>query len=227
LLTQRITYSDLTLPKKGGYTARMIVVIDYNVGNVKSVCNAFRHIGCPVELSRDSRAIAKATGLVLPGVAAFGYAMEALGVAAEPVTRAVAAGKPILGICVGFQMLFEQSSEYGPHQGLGLVAGNVTALPTDQVVPHMGWNLVGLPENVDLFAGLGPEKHFYFAHSYHARVSDEQATIAYTDYGFQLTAAVQKANVYGVQFHPEKSGKQGLHVLRNFYDICGRKSATC
>jgi len=205
----------------------MIVVIDYNVGNVKSVCNAFRHIGCPVELSRDSGAIAKATGLVLPGVAAFGYAMEALGTAAEPVQRAVSAGKPILGICVGFQMLFEQSSEYGPHQGLGLVRGNVTALPTDQVVPHMGWNLVELPENMDLLADLGPAKYFYFAHSYHARVADEQAAIAYTDYGFQLAAAVQKANVYGVQFHPEKSGKQGLHVLRNFYDICGRNAATC
>jgi len=212
---------------KEDYTVRMIVVIDYNVGNVKSVCNAFRHIGCPVELSRDSGAIAKATGLVLPGVAAFGYAMEALGAAAEPVKQAVSTGKPILGICVGFQMLFEQSSEYGPHQGLGLVRGNVTALPTDQVVPHMGWNLVELPENMDLFAGLGPAKHFYFAHSYHARVSDDQANIAYTEYGFQLAASVQKANVYGVQFHPEKSGKQGLHVLRNFYDICGRKAATC
>jgi len=205
---------------KEDYTVRMIVVIDYNVGNVKSVCNAFRHIGCPAELSRDSAAIEKATGLVLPGVAAFGYAMEALGAAAEPVKQAVSAGKPILGICVGFQMLFEQSSEYGPHPGLGLVGGDVVALPTDQVVPHMGWNLVELPENMDLFAGLGPEKHFYFAHSYHARVSDEQATIAYAEYGFQLTAAVQKANVYGVQFHPEKSGKQGLQVLQNFNAIC-------
>ena len=205
---------------KEDYTVRMIVVIDYNVGNVKSVCNAFRHIGCPAKLSRDSEAIAQATGLVLPGVAAFGYAMEALGAAAEPVKQAVSAGKPILGICVGFQMLFEQSSEYGSHRGLGLVGGDVVALPTDQVVPHMGWNLVDLPEDMDLFADLGPKKHFYFAHSYHARVSDEQARIAYTEYGFPLTAAVQKGNVYGAQFHPEKSGKQGLQVLQNFNAIC-------
>jgi glutamine amidotransferase len=205
----------------------MIVVIDYNVGNVKSVCNAFRHIGFESELSRDAEAIAEANGLVLPGVAAFGYAMEALGNAAEPIKRAVASGKPILGICVGFQMLFDRSSEYGPHEGLGLVAGNVVPIPTEQVVPHMGWNLVALPSDMDLFDGLGPEKHFYFAHSYHARVSDGQAKIAHTDYGIPLVASVQKDNVYGVQFHPEKSGRQGLRLLKNFYHICNRKKTEC
>jgi len=200
----------------------MIVVIDYNVGNVKSVCNAFRHIGCESDLSRAPKTIAQATGLVLPGVAAFGYAMEALGAAAGPIKRSVAAGKPILGICVGFQMLFDRSSEYGPHEGLGLVAGDVVPIPSEQIVPHMGWNLVGLPGEMDLFAGLGPEKHFYFAHSYHAQVSDTGASIAHTDYGFQLVASVQKDNVYGVQFHPEKSGAQGLQVLQNFNAICAR-----
>jgi glutamine amidotransferase len=205
----------------------MIVVIDYNVGNVKSVCNAFRHIGCESDLSRAPEAIAQATGLVLPGVAAFGYAMEALGAAADPIKKAVATGTPILGICVGFQMLFNRSSEYGPHEGLGLVAGEVVPIPAQQIVPHMGWNLVGLPGEMDLFDGLGPEKHFYFAHSYHAQVSDSHARIAHTDYGFRLVASVQKDNVYGVQFHPEKSGKQGLCLLKNFYDICNRKSTEC
>ncbi len=200
----------------------MLVVIDYSVGNVKSVCNAFRHIGCEAELSRDPATIAKAAGLVLPGVAAFGYAMDALGSAAGPVKEAVAAGKPILGICVGHQLLFEESSEYGPHQGLGLIGGKVVPIPPGQTVPHMGWNLVELPADMDLFAGLGPGKHFYFAHSFYAQVTDKQAKCAYTDYGVSLTAAVQKTNVYGVQFHPEKSGKQGLQVLRNFYAICGR-----
>ena len=198
----------------------MIVVIDYNVGNVKSVCNAFRHIDCDVELSRDPKTIDRALGLVLPGVAAFGYAMEALGSAAELVQQAVAAGKPILGICVGYQMLFEQSSEYGPHQGLGLVKGNVVPLPADEVVPHMGWNLVELPGEMHLFSDLGEARHFYFAHSYYAQVTDEQAQVAHTDYGFALPASVQKDNVYGVQFHPEKSSRQGLKVLQNFYDIC-------
>jgi glutamine amidotransferase len=210
------------LPSRS-YTQGVIIVIDYSVGNVKSVCNAFQHIGCPVQLSRDPDLIEKAAGLVLPGVAAFGYAVEALGSAAQYVKRAVAAGKPILGICVGYQMLFDESSEYGPHKGLGLIQGQVVPIPSSQVVPHMGWNRVDLPAEMNLFSGLGPARHFYFAHSYYAQVADPQAKVAVTDYGFALTAAVQKANVYGVQFHPEKSGNWGLQVLRNFYEICGRK----
>ena len=202
---------------------RVIAVVDYSVGNVKSVCNAFHHIGCEVELSRDPVRIGKAAGLVLPGVAAFGYAMEALGSAAELVKQAAAAGKPILGICVGHQLLFDDSCEYGPHQGLGLVRGKVVPVPPEQTVPHMGWNLVELPEDMDLFAGLGPAKHFYFAHSFHVQVQDPQAKIAYTDYGFPLAASIQKANIYGVQFHPEKSGEQGLQVLRNFQEICAKR----
>ena len=205
----------------------MIVVIDYNVGNVKSVCNAFRHIGCPVQLSRDPVLIEKAAGLVLPGVAAFGYAVEALGSAAQYVKQAAAAGKPVLGICVGYQMLFEQSCEYGPHKGLGLIRGQVVPIPPGRTIPHMGWNRVDLPSEMDLFSGLGPAKHFYFAHSYYAQVADEKAKIAYTDYGFALTASVQKANIFGVQFHPEKSGNQGLQVLRNFYAMCGRGRPPC
>ncbi len=201
----------------------MIVVIDYNVGNVRSVCNALHHVGCEAELSRDPARIEKAAGLVLPGVAAFGYAMEALGTAAEPVKRAVATGKPILGICVGHQLLFNESCEYGPHRGLGLVHGTVVPLPPERTVPHMGWNLVELPDDMGLFAGLGPAKHFYFAHSFHVQVADEQVKIAPTDYGFPLTASIQIANIYGVQFHPEKSGPQGLQVLRNFHEICRRK----
>ncbi|HON91089.1 MAG TPA: imidazole glycerol phosphate synthase subunit HisH [Sedimentisphaerales bacterium] len=200
----------------------MIVVIDYSVGNVESVCNAFRHIGCKTELSRDPTRIAKANGLVLPGVAAFGYAMEALGDAAEPVKEAVAGGKPILGICVGHQLLFDESTEYGPHKGLGLIEGCVVPVPPGQTVPHMGWNRVELPEDMDLFAGLGSAKHFYFAHSYHAKVSDPQARIALVEYGSLLTASVQKGNIYGVQFHPEKSSRQGLQVLKNFHEICRR-----
>jgi glutamine amidotransferase len=198
----------------------MIVVIDYNVGNVKSVCNAFRHIGCEAKLSKEAGAIENATGLVLPGVAAFGYAISALGDLAELIKNTALSGKPLLGICVGYQMLFESSSEYGRHKGLGLVGGNVGPIPPGRVIPHMGWNLVGLPEDMDLFAGLGNEKHFYFAHSFYAEAKDAGTKIAYTDYGFELAASVQKANIYGTQFHPEKSGKAGLKVLKNFYDIC-------
>ena len=201
----------------------MIVVIDYNVGNVKSVCNAFKHIGCEAKLSREAKAIENATGIVLPGVAAFGYAISALGSLAELIKSMALDGKPLLGICVGYQMLFESSSEYGWHEGLGLVSGNVGPIPTGRVIPHMGWNLVEQPEDMDLFAGLGDEKHFYFAHSFCAEVEDARAKIAYADYGFELTASVQKANIYGTQFHPEKSGKTGLKVLKNFYNICKKE----
>ena len=198
----------------------MIVVIDYDVGNVKSVCNAFEHIGCPVKLSRDVRDIEYASALVLPGVAAFGYAMNALGEMAGLVKAVVRQGKPLLGICVGYQLLFERSCEHGEHEGLGLIRGDVVKLPTDKTIPHMGWNSVEMPAEMDLFAGLGESKHFYFAHSYYSKVTDGEAKFAYTDYGFALPASVQKGNVYGTQFHPEKSGPNGLDVLRNFYRIC-------
>lgn len=200
----------------------MIVVIDYNVGNVKSVCNAFRHIGCDVELSCEPKTIEAAAGVVLPGVAAFGYAVAALGPLAELVKKLASAGKPLLGICVGYQMLFDQSSEYGRHSGLGLVSGSVVPIPPGRVIPHMGWNQVKLGEDMDLFADLGKEKHFYFAHSFYADVTDSKAKAAYTDYGFDLPASVQKANIYGTQFHPEKSGRTGLKVLQNFAEICKR-----
>ena len=220
----------------------MIVVIDYNVGNVKSVCNAFRHIGCEVELSCEPGAIEAAAGVVLPGVAAFGYAVSALGPLAELIKETALSGKPLLGICVGYQMLFDQSSEYGRHNGLGLICGSVVPIPPGspmdsaarrplrdlrRTIPHMGWNLVKLPEDMDLFAGLGGEKHFYFAHSFYADVTDPRARTAFTDYGFDLPASVQKKNVYGTQFHPEKSGKAGLKLLQNFYDICKREALKC
>lgn len=211
----------------------MIVVIDYNVGNVRSVCNALRHIGCEAALSKEIETIESAAGIVLPGVAAFGYAVNQLGELAKLIKKLALDGKPLLGICVGYQMLFDYSIEYGRHNGLGLIAGNVVPVPVGQQsrqgcltalsVPHMGWNQVKLPENMDLFAGLDKEKNFYFAHSFYADVTDSQAKVAYTDYGFAMPAAVQKANIYGVQFHPEKSSKTGLKVLKNFAEICENK----
>ncbi|MHC4457290.1 MAG: imidazole glycerol phosphate synthase subunit HisH [Planctomycetota bacterium] len=202
----------------------MIVVIDYNVGNVKSVCNALQHIGCDAKLSCKPADIEGADGLILPGVAAFGYAMNALGTLSELIKEAALAGRPLLGICVGYQMLFDQSCEYGRHDGLGLVHGKVVPIPSEQTVPHMGWNLVKLPNDMDLFAGIAKQRHFYFAHSFYADIADSQAKIAYTDYGFDLPASVQKANIFGTQFHPEKSGKTGLKILQNFYDICKRQN---
>lgn len=205
----------------------MIVVIDYNVGNVKSVCNAFRHIGCEVELSSEPVAVEAAAGIVLPGVAAFGYAVSALGPLAELIKKVALSGKPLLGICVGYQMLFDKSSEYGQHDGLGLIRGNVVAIPQGRRVPHMGWNSVKIPKDMDLLVGLGGQKNFYFAHSYYADITDSDVKIAYTNYGFDLPASVQKANIYGTQFHPEKSSQAGLKVLKNFALICERLTPKC
>ncbi|MHC4759261.1 MAG: imidazole glycerol phosphate synthase subunit HisH [Planctomycetota bacterium] len=202
----------------------MIVVIDYDVGNVKSVCNAFRYIGCEVKLSCKSVDIDNASGIVLPGVAAFGYAMSALGATADLIKNYVAGGRPLLGICVGYQLLFDQSCEHGQNEGLGLIKGDVIELPKGRVIPHMGWNHVKMPSDMDLFAGLTAEKHFYFAHSYYSDVLDENAKVAYSDYGFQLPGAVQKDNIYGTQFHPEKSGPVGLAVLKNFARIAEESS---
>jgi len=198
----------------------MIVIIDYNVGNVRSVLNAFKHVGCEARLSREPGTIENASGLILPGVAAFGFAVNALGSLSELIKQLAINGKPLLGICVGYQMLFDQSCEFGQHKGLGLVKGNVVPIPTGRVIPHMGWNLVNIPDDMDIFTGLPKEKHFYFAHSFYADVTDSQAKVAYTDYGFDLPASIQKANIYGTQFHPEKSGQTGLKVLKNFYEIC-------
>lgn len=202
----------------------MIVVIDYNVGNVKSVCNALRFINCSVKLSCAPHDIENADGIILPGVAAFGYAMTSLGKTAEVIKRAVDHGKPLLGICVGFQLLFETSLEYGIHTGLGLIKGNVIPLPAGQTIPHMGWNLVHQPGSMDIFTGLGIQNHFYFAHSYYADVKDSGAEVATTEYGIEIPASVQKKNVYGMQFHPEKSGPAGLAILKNFEKICKRET---
>jgi len=198
----------------------MIVIIDYNVGNVRSVCNAFRRIGCSAELSRDASIIRSAKGLVLPGVAAFGYAVEALGEATGPVRDAALAGKPLLGICVGYQLLFEQSLEHGRHRGLGLVKGRVVPIPRGRTIPHMGWNQVRLAADIDILAGCRDGVHFYFAHSYYAEAADSGAKVAFTDYGFEMPAVVQKNNIHGTQFHPEKSGPAGLAVLANFAKLC-------
>jgi len=206
----------------------MIVVMDYGVGNIKSVINAIKHIGCDVKVSCEIPDIEAADGIILPGVGACGYAMNVLGPLAQVVRNTALKGKPLLGICVGFQLLFDESHEHGVHKGLGLISGKVVPIPSTApngkrlTIPHMGWNLVNLPDDMELFEGLGPAKHFAFANSYYADINDTQAKVAYTSYGIDIAASVQKNNIFGCQFHPEKSGSDGLEVLKNFDVICKR-----
>jgi len=201
----------------------MLVVVDYNVGNVRSVCNTLQHIGCEAKLSSKAGDIEKADGIILPGVAAFGYAAAQLGGLGEAIREAASAGKGLLGICVGYQLLFDESQEHGLHKGLGLIGGAVVPVPAGLTIPHMGWNEVDFPVGMGLFAGLAEKESFYFAHSYYADIRDSAVSVAYTHYGADLPAAVEKGNIYGVQFHPEKSGQAGLDVLKNFERICNRR----
>ena len=206
----------------------MLVIIDYGVGNVQSVTNAFRYIGSDITVSCDPAVIAKADGLILPGVGASGYAMEKVAPIADVIKQQALAGKPLLGICVGYQLLFDESHEMGTHKCLGLIKGKVIPIPTDMglTIPHMGWNYVEFADDMKLFDGLGEGRHFAFANSFYAQTDDPDAKVAYTEYGIQVTAAVEKGNIFGCQFHPEKSAADGLQVLKNFVKIC-HEELTC
>lgn len=205
----------------------MLLIIDYNAGNIRSVINAFRYIGAEIEVGNRISQLETAQGLILPGVGASKYAMEQLKDISEPLCRIVRAGKPLLGICLGYQLLFDQSFEMGQTRCLGLIAGDVVPIPPapGRVVPHMGWNYVQADEKMRLMEGLYPGRHFAFVHSYYAQVKDQSAKVATVEYdGVMMSAAVEKDNIFGCQFHPEKSGTDGLQVLRNFVKICQEAS---
>jgi glutamine amidotransferase len=155
--------------------------------------------------------------------------MEKVAPIADVIKEQAAAGKPLLGICVGYQLLFEESYEMGTHTCLGLIKGKVVPIPTDMdlTIPHMGWNYVQFAEGMRLFDGLGDGKHFAFANSFYAQVTDPDAKAAYTEYGIQVTGAVEKGNIFGTQFHPEKSAGDGLQVLKNFVKICSQEDDGC
>lgn len=208
---------------------KKIVVLDYGLGNVRSVANALRTIGADPEVTREPAALAAADGLVIPGVGAFPRAMENL-VQAGLVGRImdfVASDRPVLGICVGMQMLFEAGLEFGRTPGLGLIPGSVEkipVLPTEGRLPHIAWSTVtATPQGrAALLAGLtDAEMRFYFVHSYAAVGVPAEALVATADYlGHRITAAVQRGKVFGTQFHPEKSGPSGLRLLANFVGQC-------
>ena len=199
----------------------MIAIIDYGVGNLFSLCSSFRKIGAEITVTADPEIIEKADKLILPGVGAFADAAAKLRSSGlDAVVKAQAAkGKPIMGICLGMQMLFERSFEYGEHEGLGLLKGSVIPmeglLPPELKIPHIGWNALHFARDSRLFRYIKEGDCVYFVHSYFASDCDD-SVIATTEYSRELTAAVEQGNVCGCQFHPEKSGEVGLNILRAF-----------
>lgn len=192
----------------------MIVVLDYGMGNLRSVEKAIDFLGYPCSVQTN---LAGATKLVIPGVGAFAKAMENLGSLADEVRAYARDGKPLLGICLGQQLLFEESEEMGCARGLGLLPGCVRYLPKSEglKVPHMGWNTLKIRDRVFL-NGIDAGSQVYFVHSLYTECADPDCVAATTEYGIEFPAAVRKGNVWGTQFHPEKSGIIGLAILRNF-----------
>ena len=199
-----------------GYTA----IVDYGVGNLKSIVNAMDYLGLSSKITGQADELERADALILPGVGAFPDAADkqrATGL--DRVVIAQAARKPVLGICLGMQLLFDRGEEVRPCEGLGLVSGTVEKIATDRKLPHIGWNSLTFPNPSPLFRGVEPGSYVYFVHTFCALPADPADVLALTDYGVPVTAAVGRGNVYGCQFHPEKSGEAGLQILRNFGEL--------
>lgn len=201
----------------------MIAIIDYGMGNMYSIYNGLKKVyDNPMLITADNITdMASAEGVIVPGVGAFDDCIRNLEPFSEVLTEVVKSGVPVLGICIGMQILFKASEE-GKEKGLGLIPGKVVRLPADVRVPHIGWNNLHLQRHSELLDGITNADYFYFVHSYYCVSRDEDATVASVEYGVELAAVVNKENVYGVQFHPEKSSKKGLRVLSNFVRVCSK-----
>jgi len=203
----------------------LIGIVDYNMGNLASVINAFEILGADIAVESDPSKLNEYDKLILPGVGAFGDAMEHLKENGmdKAVKEYANSGKPLLGICLGMQLLFESSEEFGSSQGLGLIEGKVVAFDESKFdhklkVPHMGWNELFNQNDTALFDGLDKEFYLYFVHSFHA-VCDDKYAIGKTYYGYEFVSAVNKDNIYGIQPHPEKSHENGLKIIENFVKL--------
>lgn len=199
-----------------GYTA----IVDYGVGNLKSVVNAMKYLGLETRITRDGKELERASAIILPGVGAFPDAAEKLrdtGLDGEVIRQAEK--KPVLGICLGMQLLFDMGHEVRPCAGLGLIPGRVDRIETAYKLPHIGWNSLTFQNGSPIFKGLEDGERVYFVHSFCAYADEEDTVTARTDYGPSVVAAVGRGNVFGCQFHPEKSGETGLKILRNFGEL--------
>ncbi len=198
----------------------MIAIIDYGMGNLRSVSKAFEAVGHQAVVTRDSHVIGHASHVVLPGVGAFGDCManiERYGLE-KPICQAIQSGKPFLGICLGLQLLFTESEEFGTHKGLGIIPGRVRRFEIDPAlkVPHMGWNQAAIQRACPLFEGIADGDHWYFVHSYYVEPADRQVAATTTTYGLPFVSSIWRDNVLACQFHPEKSQAVGLRLIKNF-----------
>ena len=201
----------------------MIAIVDYDAGNIKSVEKALHFLGREALVTGDSEEILRADKVILPGVGAFGDAMDTIrGRGLDKVLRQVAENStPFLGICLGLQLLFERSDEAPGAEGLGILKGEILRIPEKEglKIPHMGWNSLHLENNGRLFRGIEENAYVYFVHSYYLKAGDESIVKASTEYGVHIHASVEKDNVFACQFHPEKSSDVGLHILKNFVEL--------
>ncbi len=195
----------------------MIAIIDYGMGNLRSVQKALEYVGEKAEITDDTDVIEKADKLLLPGVGAFGDAINTIRNKGfdKSIYNGIKSCKPFLGICLGMQLVFDKSYEYGEYEGLGLIPGTIKLLPDNVKKPHIGWNNLNIKMRKPLFENLGESPYVYFVHSYYLE-TDAPVVSATTDYGKEIQVAVQKDNIFALQFHPEKSGDAGLEILKNF-----------
>jgi len=207
----------------------MIAIIDYDMGNVRSVQKAFEAVGHQAVITRNRRVIADASHVVLPGVGAFGDCMRNLESynLIDPIHQSIHSGKPFLGICLGLQLLFTESEEFGSHKGLNVIAGKVIRFQSKAAedgvgplkIPHMGWNAIRLRKPSPLLEGLSDGCYMYFVHSYYVAPADEDMVCTATDYGKTFVSSIGRDNIFACQFHPEKSQAGGLRMLKNFGDL--------
>jgi len=197
-----------------------VAVLDYGIGNLFSIKRSLQRIGLDVEVTSSIKGC-KYDGIVLPGVGNFKAGAENVGLLREDIVRLTSNGTPLLGICLGMQLLFEESQE-SDGRGLALLRGKIIRLPKDVKTPHMGWNNLRIIADNEILDGIDERDYFYFVHSYYARPADKSVIAAETEYGIRFASVVAEGNIYGTQFHPEKSGKSGSRILRNFMMIMKR-----
>lgn len=206
----------------------MIAIIDYGMGNLRSVQKGFERVGFEAVVTADPKVVMEAERIVLPGVGAFRDCIRNLeeGGFVEPIRKVIAEGRPFLGICLGLQLLFSESEEFGRHQGLGIIPGRVVRFPDGMqengerlAVPHMGWNQIAFQKQLPVFAGIADGANVYFVHSFYVQPEDSGVVATTTGYGIEFCSAICRDNVVATQFHPEKSQEIGLQILKNFGEL--------